>query len=72
VYYYDVPEQAENHPQSMLLIWRWICFYPLKPENRGESTYHQFKTTNLCQHTITNKKVKDFAVRLPSAQIYMM
>jgi len=41
VYYYEAPEQAENHPT--LLIWRWICCYLPRPENR-ESSYHQFKT----------------------------
>jgi len=29
------PKQVQSHP--MLLIWRWICFYPGRPENTGEN-----------------------------------
>ena len=42
--------QRSSKPSAMLLIWRWICFYPARPENTGESAYHQLKTTNLRQH----------------------
>ena len=45
-------------------IWRWICFYPARPENTGESVYHQYETTNLRNTTVASKKVKDFTRRL--------
>jgi len=50
----------------MLLIWQWIYFYPAKSENTEENQ----PTTNLkprtfANTTVTNKKVKDFAIRLP-------
>jgi len=45
----------------MLLIWRWIRFYPARPENTEENQ----PITNLKQRTfantmVTSKKVRDF------------
>ena len=44
----------------MLLIWRWLCFYPARPENTEENQ----PITNLKPRTfgntnVTGKKVKD-------------
>jgi len=42
--------RRSSKPPPMLLMWRWICYYPARPENAGESAYHQFKNRNLRQH----------------------
>jgi len=57
----------------MQLIWRWICFYPARPENTEENQ----PITNLKQRTfanfpVTGKKVKDSPKDCFFAQIYMM
>ena len=41
--------QTSWKPPPMLLIWRWICFYPPRPENTAEN-----------QPTITNLKPRNF------------
>jgi len=49
----------------MLLIWRWICFYPTTPENTEENqSITNLKPRTFANTTVTNKKVKDFAIRL--------
>jgi len=49
----------------MLLTWRWICFYPTRPENTEENqpiTY--LKPRTFANTTVTSKKVKDLTRRL--------
>ena len=50
----------------MLLIWRWICFYPPRPGNTQENQpITSLKPRIFANTTVTNNKVKDFAIRLP-------
>jgi len=56
---------TSSKPPPMLLIWRWVYFYPARPENTEENQ----PTTNLkprtfANTTVTNKKVKVFTRRL--------
>jgi len=48
----------------MLLIWRWICFYPAKPENTENQPITNLKPRTFTNTTVTSKKVKDFNRRL--------
>jgi len=44
----------------MLLIWRWICFYPARPENTEENqSITNLKPRTFANTTGTGKKVKD-------------
>jgi len=44
----------------MLLIWRWICFYPARPENTEENQpITNLKPQTFANTTVTGKKVKD-------------
>jgi len=49
----------------MLLIWRWICFYPARPENTDENQPNtNFKLRTFAITTVTSKKVKVFTRKL--------
>jgi len=49
----------------MLLIWRWIRFYPARPENTDENQpITNLKPRTFANTTITNEKVKVFTRRL--------
>ena len=51
-------------PSPMLLIWRWICFYPPRPENTEENQpITNLKRRTFANTTVTNRNVKDFAIR---------
>jgi len=57
--------RRSSKPSPMLLIWRWICFSPARPESTEENQ----PITNLKPRTFANtkvisKKVKDFTRRL--------
>jgi len=57
----------------MLLIWRWICFYPARSENtEDKQPITNVKPRTFAKTTVTSKKVKDVTRRLFFAQIYMM
>jgi len=57
----------------MLLIWRWICFYPARPENTEENQpITNLKPRTFASTTITSKKVKDSPEDFFYAQIHMM
>jgi len=57
----------------MLLIWRWICFYPARPENTEENQpITNLKPQTFANTTVTGKKVKDSPEDYFFAQIYMM
>jgi len=57
----------------MLLIWRWICFYPARPENTEENqSITDLKPRTFANTKVTSKKVKDFTRRFLLAQIYMI
>jgi len=71
VYYYEGPKEAQ--PSPMLLIWRWICFYPARSENTEENQpITNLKSRTFANTKVTSKKVKDFTRRLLFAQIYMI
>jgi len=49
----------------MLLIWRWIFFYPARRENTDENqSITNLKPRTFANATVTSKKVKDFTRRL--------
>jgi len=57
----------------MLLIWRWICFYPARPENAEENqSITNLKPRTFANTTVIGKKAKDSAKDCFFAQIYMM
>jgi len=56
--------QKKLKATPMLLIWRWICFYPTRPENVKPRTF--------ANTTVTGKKVKDSPEDCFFAQIFMM
>jgi len=57
----------------MLLIWRWICFYPARPENTEENQpITNLKPRAFANTTITSKKLKISLEDCFFAQIYMM
>jgi len=52
-------------PRPLLLIWRWICFYPARPENTDENQpITNLKPRTYANTTATSKKVKAFTRRL--------
>jgi len=57
----------------MLLIWRWICFYPAWPENTEENQpITNLKPRTFANTMVTGKIVKDSPEDYCFAQIYMM
>ena len=52
--------RRSSKPSPMLLIWRWICFYPARPENTEENQ----PITNLKPRTFANTTVTSFAFLL--------
>jgi len=57
----------------MLLIWRWICFYPARPENTEENQpITNLKPQTFANTTVTGKKVKDSSEDYFCPQIYMI
>jgi len=43
----------------MLLVWRWICFYPARPENTEENQpITNLKPRTFANTTVTGKKLK--------------
>jgi len=66
------PQKKLKAP-PMLLIWRWICFYPARPENTEKNQ----PITNLKPRTFPTPRspVKKFKISPEDcffAQIYMM
>jgi len=46
-------------------IWRWICFYPARPENTDENQpITNLKPRTFASTSVTSKKVKDFTSTL--------
>jgi len=69
VYHYDATNKLKAIP--MLLIWRWICFYPARPENTEENQpIINLKPSPTPQSPI--KELKFSPEDCFSAQIYMM
>jgi len=68
---YEVPDEAQS-PPPMLLIWRWICFYPARPENTENQPITNSKPRTFANTTVTSKKVKDSPEEYFFAHIYMM
>jgi len=57
----------------MLLIWRWICFYPARPEYTEEDQpITNLKPRTFASTTVTGKKVKDSSEDSFFSQMYMM
>ena len=49
VYYYEAPEETQSHPKGVDLAMDLLLSSQAR-NHRGESAFHQFKTTNLRQH----------------------
>jgi len=57
--------RTSSKPPPMLLIWRWICFYPARPEIAEEKQpITNLKPRTFTNITVTNKRVKVFTRRL--------
>jgi len=56
----------------MLLIRRWICFYPARPENTENQPITNLKPRTFANTTVTGKKGKDSPEDYFFAQIDMM
>ena len=48
----------------MLLIWRWICFYPAWPENPENQPITNLKPRTFAKITVTSRKAIVFTRRL--------
>ena len=65
--------QKKLKATPMLLIWRWICFYPARPENTEENQpITNLKPQTFANTTVTGKKVKDSSEDYFCPQIYMI
>jgi len=70
---YTITKPQKLKATPMLVIWRWICFYPARPENTEENQpITNLKPRTFANTTFTNNKVKDSPEGWLFAQIYMM
>jgi len=56
--------RRSSKPPPMLLIWRWICYYPARPENtKANQPITNLKPRTFANTTVTSKKVEAFTRR---------